>query len=147
VVKRWPIILTGVIDHLHNLNHDLSLKAQSVDDASATEFREKISEGTGVIERISKLKYEMGRDKPLEYVTPTVSTLVHSLRPQHSSLGTSKTMESPSCNYIMMNSRSYRHRARILGLRRRGSSLSAFRHRLVEPFSYTLIILKSNLFL
>jgi hypothetical protein len=59
-----------VLDHLHNLNHDLSVQAQQLDKESspegASQLREKITEATGIIEHISKVKYEMGRDKELE---------------------------------------------------------------------------------
>ena len=68
VVKRWPVILTSIIDNIYRVNHDLSV-AQSEraahEDALA---EEKIEEGKGLIEKISKLKYDMGRDRPLECV-------------------------------------------------------------------------------
>jgi damage-control phosphatase, subfamily III len=71
VVKRWPVILTGVIDHLHNLNHNLSLQFQSLsDEAQNGIIKAKIAESTAIIEKISRLKYQMGRDKALEYVPP-----------------------------------------------------------------------------
>jgi damage-control phosphatase, subfamily III len=71
VVKRWPVILTGVIDHLHNLNHNLSLQSQSLsDDAQDGIIKAKIAESTAIIEKISRLKYQMGRDKALECVPP-----------------------------------------------------------------------------
>jgi hypothetical protein len=61
-----------VLDHLHNLNHDLAVQAQQLDKESnpegAAQLREKITEATGIIENISKVKYEMGRDKELESV-------------------------------------------------------------------------------
>jgi len=75
VVKRWPIIITGVIDVLHKACHDLSLEIQQLSGSDSEdtekenqkhEIQKKISEGTAVIEKISKLKYEMARDRPLE---------------------------------------------------------------------------------
>ncbi|CAA7262587.1 unnamed protein product [Cyclocybe aegerita] len=75
VVKRWPIIITGVIDTLHQACHQLSLQSNlnagtdssaevsNVDVQEST--RKKIKEATGIIEKLSKLKYEMARDKPL----------------------------------------------------------------------------------
>ncbi|KAJ3501262.1 hypothetical protein NLJ89_g9417 [Agrocybe chaxingu] len=75
VVKRWPIIITGVIDTLHQACHQLSLQSNlNAGTDSSTEVsnagmqestRKKIKEGTGIIEKLSKLKYEMARDKPL----------------------------------------------------------------------------------
>jgi hypothetical protein len=61
-----------VLDHLHNLNHDLSVRVQQLvnesDAHAVSQTREQVLEATGIIEKISKLKYEMGRDKALEYV-------------------------------------------------------------------------------
>ncbi|KAG5645650.1 hypothetical protein DXG03_005641 [Asterophora parasitica] len=65
VVKRWPIIITGVIDQLHRDCHTLSLQAQEPG-ADAGPLEAKIGEGKAIIEKISKLKYQMGRDHPLE---------------------------------------------------------------------------------
>ncbi|EGO02864.1 hypothetical protein SERLA73DRAFT_176294 [Serpula lacrymans var. lacrymans S7.3] len=71
VVKRWPIILTGIIDHLHGLNHRLTMESQRLGSevpASAEKITldEKVSEGKGIIEKISRLKYRMARDHELE---------------------------------------------------------------------------------
>lgn len=69
VVKRWPIIITGVVDHLHNVCHTLSMEASEIADNDKEKeifLRKKVQEGTGIIEKISKLKYEMARDRPLE---------------------------------------------------------------------------------
>ena len=59
VVHRWPIILTKLIDHIHNVNHELTI-------THADEKR--IEEGLVIIGKISKLKYEMARDRALECV-------------------------------------------------------------------------------
>lgn len=65
VVRRWPVIITGVVDQLHNACHAFSLEArQPGSDAHTLELR--IAEGKGIIEQISKLKYQMGRNHPLE---------------------------------------------------------------------------------
>ncbi|KZT24930.1 DUF89 domain-containing protein [Neolentinus lepideus HHB14362 ss-1] len=61
VVKRWPIILTGIIDHLYSLNHELSTD-------TSTDAQDKVEEGKAVIGKISALKYHMGRDHPLEKI-------------------------------------------------------------------------------
>lgn len=87
VVKRWPVILTGVIDTIYRTNHDLSLSSDpdmsKLGDVSAVdqETRERIEEGKRLIEKLSKLKYEMGRDRPLEYVISTydINSVSHKL--------------------------------------------------------------------
>jgi len=65
VVKRWPIILTGIIDTIYRLNHDLGI-AHEAGETVSENARERIEEGKEIIEKISKLKYEMARDRPLE---------------------------------------------------------------------------------
>ena len=59
MVHRWPIILTKLIDHIHNVNHKLTIS-----NADA----QRIEEGLVIIGKISKLKYEMARDRTLECV-------------------------------------------------------------------------------
>jgi Damage-control phosphatase ARMT1-like domain len=66
VIKRWPIIITGVIDQLHNACHVYSLQSQQPNPEKALDA--KIAEGKGIIEQISRLKYQMARDHPLELV-------------------------------------------------------------------------------
>jgi hypothetical protein len=58
-----------VIDHLHNHNHALELRAQAAA-PDEPRLRAEIADGTGIIERLSRLKYEMGRDRPLACVPP-----------------------------------------------------------------------------
>lgn len=65
VLKRWPVIITGVIDQLYQVCHVLSLESQKPD-ATKQVYDGKINEGKGIIEQISKLKYGMARDHPLE---------------------------------------------------------------------------------
>ncbi|OSX56693.1 hypothetical protein POSPLADRAFT_1076550 [Postia placenta MAD-698-R-SB12] len=68
VLKRWPIILTNIIDTIYRRNHDFSL-AIAEKDPSGEDMRitqATIDEGKAIIERIGKLKYEMARDRPLE---------------------------------------------------------------------------------
>ncbi len=67
VVKRWPVIITGIIDRLCRVNHDLTLEIQQgPESANLPDVQAKITESKGIIEQISKLKYHMGRDHPLE---------------------------------------------------------------------------------
>ncbi|KAI0316951.1 DUF89 domain-containing protein [Amylostereum chailletii] len=64
VVKRWPVILTGIIDRVYRDNHDNTLDAQG--DSPSANVSAKIEEGKQIIETISRTKYEMGRDRALE---------------------------------------------------------------------------------
>ncbi|RXW22785.1 hypothetical protein EST38_g3065 [Candolleomyces aberdarensis] len=70
VIKRWPIIITNIIDELHNACHFLVLESQKLEgDAASPEkkvLEEKVAEGNGIVSKISKLKYEMARDRALE---------------------------------------------------------------------------------
>jgi damage-control phosphatase, subfamily III len=59
VVKRWPVILTGVIDSVYSVNHELT----NFPDKAA-----KLEEGKTLIATLSRLKYGMARDRALEYV-------------------------------------------------------------------------------
>jgi hypothetical protein len=65
ILKRWPVILTGIIDRIYRANHVLTLEAKSGDPATNAVL-EKISEGKKIISRIGDLKYRMGVDKKLE---------------------------------------------------------------------------------
>jgi hypothetical protein len=65
VLRRWPVIITSVIDELYNICHVLSLESQKPD-ADTELYNIKITEAKGIIEKISKLKYGMARDHPLE---------------------------------------------------------------------------------
>ncbi|KAJ6468966.1 DUF89 domain-containing protein [Mycena vulgaris] len=63
VVHRWPVIITGVIDRLHRLSHDLCLEVNATHDETEKEaLNLRVEEAKGIIEQISKLKYEMGRN-------------------------------------------------------------------------------------
>lgn len=67
VVKRWPVILAGVVDQIHRENHDNTLHLQAQEDSAQKQDLEiKIAEGKAIIENISKLKYEMARDHVME---------------------------------------------------------------------------------
>ena len=59
MVKRWPVILTTVIDSVYSENHELTGVPDKVD---------KLEEGKALIATISRLKYDMARDRAVEYV-------------------------------------------------------------------------------
>ena len=66
-MKRWPVILTGIVDRLHRNCHDLTMEAQKPGDETAKKsLEEKITEAKDIISSISKLKYQMGGDKKLQ---------------------------------------------------------------------------------
>ncbi|KIY46469.1 DUF89 domain-containing protein [Fistulina hepatica ATCC 64428] len=64
VLKRWPIILTSVIDRVNRDSNNLHAKLGS-DPAGDTIIQARIAEGKKIIEHISKLKYEMARDREM----------------------------------------------------------------------------------
>ncbi|KAL6308789.1 DUF89 domain-containing protein [Sparassis latifolia] len=78
VLKRWPIILTNVIDNIYLHDHDLSiaLTAGDVPVADVARVEAQIAEGKTTIERIGKLKYEMARDRALEPIPDDGEALV-----------------------------------------------------------------------
>lgn len=62
VAHRWPTIITSAIDALYQASYALSYSSnRSVADA-------KIDEAKAIVERLSKLKHDMGRDRPLEKI-------------------------------------------------------------------------------
>ncbi|EKM77045.1 hypothetical protein AGABI1DRAFT_108419 [Agaricus bisporus var. burnettii JB137-S8] len=64
VLRRWPTILTGVIDELNQQCHGISLMIK--EGSVPKEVGDvKIEEASSIMNKISMLKYEMTRDKPL----------------------------------------------------------------------------------
>lgn len=66
------MILTGIVDRLHRLNHDLIVELNSKaiptsDDGSSSARADKLEEGKELIAKISALKYQMGSNKDLAY--------------------------------------------------------------------------------
>ncbi|KAG8690409.1 hypothetical protein FRC11_011765 [Ceratobasidium sp. 423] len=57
VSKRWPVIITNFIDTIYRAV-----------DAEGTTNPEKVTEGKALISRLSKLKYDMSHDRPLEEI-------------------------------------------------------------------------------
>jgi Damage-control phosphatase ARMT1-like domain len=78
VIKRWPVIITGVIDQVHNACHVYSLQSQQPDPDKDLDAR--VAEGKGIIEQISKLKYQMARDHPLESVLLLILLNLYGIR-------------------------------------------------------------------
>ncbi|KIJ60473.1 hypothetical protein HYDPIDRAFT_98765 [Hydnomerulius pinastri MD-312] len=74
VVKRWPIIITNLIDHVHRLMHDMTIKSQQLTESEgsesdgAKELQQKVEEGKKIIAKASRLKYRMARDQELEQI-------------------------------------------------------------------------------
>lgn len=62
VAKRWPTIITSAIDGLYQASHALSYSSNQ------TAAESKVQEAKILIERLSKLKHDMGRDRPLEVI-------------------------------------------------------------------------------
>lgn len=60
VVKRWPIILTTIIDNIYQYNHKL---ATSTPDGPIVN-EERIAEGTEIIKWVRQVKYDMEHDRP-----------------------------------------------------------------------------------
>jgi len=58
------MILTSITDHLDRVGHEIATEPK---DLPPTVLEERMEAGKAIIERINKLKYEMGRDKPLLY--------------------------------------------------------------------------------
>jgi hypothetical protein len=59
VVRRWPIIVTSIVDHVHNACNDLAFSENGGD------VEAKLLEGRQIIAKLSELKYHMGRDHAL----------------------------------------------------------------------------------
>ena len=71
-MRRWPVILTSVINSVYSENHELTDDPDNAD---------RLEEGKKIIATISRLKYGMARDRALEYVPVLLFTCVqHRLR-------------------------------------------------------------------
>ena len=67
VVKRWPVILAGIIDVVSSVNHDLTVSLNDLpsENEEALVGREKIEEGKKIIDKISTIKNAMTGDNAL----------------------------------------------------------------------------------
>ncbi|KAF9219362.1 DUF89 domain-containing protein [Gyrodon lividus] len=74
VVKRWPVIITNLIDHVHRLIHDMTMESQRLTESGqgesdrVKELQDKVTEGKEIITKASRLKYRMARDQELEKI-------------------------------------------------------------------------------
>ena len=66
-MKRWPVILAGIIDVVSRVNHDLTVSLSDLpsEDGGALADREKIEEGKKIIEKIGTIKNAMAGDNAL----------------------------------------------------------------------------------
>ena len=62
VSQRWPTIITSAIDALYQASYALSYSSER------NIAEEKIQESKELVEKLSKLKHDMGRDKGLEKI-------------------------------------------------------------------------------
>jgi len=60
LTRRWPTILTGVINTIVNINHDLHQNPSA-------DSEQKVQEGKDIISKISAMKHEMARNVHLPY--------------------------------------------------------------------------------
>lgn len=74
-MKRWPIILTKIIDQIHRENHEITMRGMKATDGAESTWEAQADEGKSIIEKVSRLKYEMARDRELQYVE--FITLLH----------------------------------------------------------------------
>ncbi|KAI7951089.1 hypothetical protein MJO29_009763 [Puccinia striiformis f. sp. tritici] len=63
--KRWPKILTQVIDHLVDQNNQLLDQQSDPSSSDSDSLKTKLAQGKAIISLISGLKYEAARDKEL----------------------------------------------------------------------------------
>ena len=64
-MRRWPVILTGIIDNIYCCNHEygVSLPSKTPEETALVEAR--IEEGKKIISKVGEIKYDMARDRPL----------------------------------------------------------------------------------
>ncbi|KAI0759122.1 DUF89 domain-containing protein [Fomes fomentarius] len=66
VLRRWPVILTSIIDNIYCRNHDLGVSLPSKTPEEAAILEAQIAEGKTIISKIGEIKYDMGRDRALQ---------------------------------------------------------------------------------
>ncbi|KAF9238349.1 hypothetical protein BU15DRAFT_88407 [Melanogaster broomeanus] len=96
VVKRWPIIITNLIDHVHRLIHDMTMESQRLTTSGqgesdrVKELQDKVTEGKAVITKASRLKYRMARDQELEQILQDGDIYVDAYNAELAELATTK---------------------------------------------------------
>ncbi|KAF8630307.1 hypothetical protein AX15_003000 [Amanita polypyramis BW_CC] len=65
VVRRWPVIVTSIVDNVHNACNDLALYPGGTDIET---IQAKLQEGKEIIAKVSELKYHIGRDHAIELI-------------------------------------------------------------------------------
>ncbi len=65
MIKRWPVILTGIIDNIYCRNHDLGVSLPSKSPEETALIEEQITEGKKIINEVGQIKYDMARDRAL----------------------------------------------------------------------------------
>ncbi|KAH9893939.1 DUF89 domain-containing protein [Cubamyces lactineus] len=66
VLRRWPVILTGIIDNIYCRNHDLGVSLPSKSEEEKATVEVIIEEGKKIISKIGEVKYDMARDRVLQ---------------------------------------------------------------------------------
>ena len=66
-MKRWPVILAGIIDVVSSVNHDLTVSLSDLpsENEEALAGREKIEEGKKIIDKIGTIKNAMAGNNAL----------------------------------------------------------------------------------
>ncbi|KAI0717732.1 hypothetical protein C8T65DRAFT_640596 [Cerioporus squamosus] len=76
VIKRWPVILTGIIDNIYCRNHDLGVSLPSKSPEEAAIIEEQIAEGKKIINEVGQIKYDMARDRALPRIPDDGEALI-----------------------------------------------------------------------
>ncbi|KAJ8480751.1 hypothetical protein ONZ51_g6456 [Trametes cubensis] len=66
VLKRWPVILTGIIDDIYRRNHDLGVSLPSRREEDKADIVEIIEEGKEIVSKVGKVKDDLARDRVLQ---------------------------------------------------------------------------------
>ena len=66
VLKRWPVILTGIIDDIYRRNHDLGVSLPSRREEDRAAIVEIIEEGKEIVSKVGKVKDDLARDRVLQ---------------------------------------------------------------------------------
>jgi hypothetical protein len=73
VVKRWPVILTSIVNHVYNIN--ITTLEQTVKGVPNAVADERTAQGKQIISAIGQLKTQVATNKDIEFVTLHLSVL------------------------------------------------------------------------